>query len=219
MDNLELSVYLESLPLLWQGVKQTLLVAVYSLLVSSLGGLLFGILRTFTFRWLRTITRGYIEIFRAIPVLVFMFFFYFGLPIFWGVEVSSILAAVLALSLWGIAEVGEIVRGAIQSLPKGQSEAGNSIGLSSYQLYRFILIPQALRRMVPPVMNIFTRIIKTTSLSVLIGVIEMIKVGQQIIERTGQSVLMYTTLFILYFFICYPLSLWSKKLERKWRYA
>ncbi|MUG69305.1 amino acid ABC transporter permease [Paenibacillus validus] len=218
MDNSVISLLFKSIPLLFNGVIQTLWIAVYSLCISTVCGIVFGIFRMSSIRGIQILTRAYVEIFRAVPVLVFMFFFFFGLPILWGIEVPGILAAVLALSFWGIAEIGEIVRGALQSLPKGQTEAGKSIGLSTYQLYRHVLLPQALRRMIPPVMNIYTRMIKSTSLAVLIGAREMIKIGQEIIERTGQSLLIYTCLFIFYFLLCYPISLWSRKLERDWHY-
>ena len=99
-----------------------------------------------------------------------------------------------------------MVRGALQSVPRGQREAGLSIGLSSSQLYGYVLLPQALKRMTPPTINIYTRIIKTSSLAVLIGVVEVIKAGQQIIERTYESVLIYGVLFLFFFIVCYPLS-------------
>lgn len=125
----------------------------------------------------------------------------------------------LVLSLWGASEVGEVVRGALHSLPRGQREAGLSIGLNGPQLYGYVLLPQALKRMTPPTINVYTRIIKTSSLAVLIGVVDVIKVGQQIIERTYESVLIYGALFLFFFFICYPLSAASRVLERRWTQA
>ncbi len=106
----------------------------------------------------------------------------------------------LVLSLWGASEVGEVVRGALHSLPRGQREAGLSIGLDGPQLYGYVLLPQALKRMTPPTINVYTRIIKTSSLAVLIGVVDVIKVGQQIIERTYESVLIYGALFLFFSF-------------------
>ena len=132
--------------------------------------------------------RVYLELFRAIPVLVWLYLLFFGLPIFFGLSIPSFWCAVLVLSLWGASEVGEVVRGALHSLPRGQREAGLSIGLSDPQLYGYVLLPQALKRMTPPTINVYTRIIKTSSLAVLIGVVDVIKVGQQIIERTYESV-------------------------------
>ncbi|MCM3273403.1 amino acid ABC transporter permease [Paenibacillus elgii] len=206
-----------SLPQLGKGLLQTLTIALYCIVCSTVGGLVFGVLRASRSPWLGVLTRAYLELFRSIPILVWLFFFFFGLPIFFGIDLPGFACAVLVLSLWGMTEVGEAVRGALISLPKGQKEAGQSIGLSPVQLYIHVLLPQALRRMIPPVINVYTRIVKTTSLAVLIGVTEIIKTGQQIIERTGESVLIYGTLFLLYFALCYPLSVLSRKLENKLR--
>ncbi|TQR42642.1 amino acid ABC transporter permease [Paenibacillus popilliae] len=210
-----LDLLVVSLPQLAKGLYQTGLIAIWSIALSTIGGLLFGALRTSASPWLRLITRIYLELFRSIPILVWLFFFFFGLPIFFGLDVPSSVCAVLVLTLWGITEIGEVVRGALISLPKGQLEAGKAIGLSTVQLFQYILFPLALRRMIPPTINVYTRIIKTTSLTVLIGVTEVIKTGQQIIERTGEAVLIYGALFILYFILCYPLSALSRRLEHK----
>lgn len=210
-----LDLLVVSLPQLAKGLYQTGLIAIWSIALSTIGGLLFGALRTSASPWLRLITRTYLELFRSIPILVWLFFFFFGLPIFFGLDVPSSVCAVLVLSLWGITEIGEVVRGALISLPQGQREAGKAIGLSTLQLYAYILLPLALRRMIPPTINVYTRIIKTTSLTVLIGVTEVIKTGQQIIERTGEAVLIYGALFLLYFILCYPLSALSRRLEHK----
>lgn len=204
-----------SLPMLADGAAQTLSISLLSILLSTLGGVLYGSLRTLGVGWLNLLLRVYLELFRAIPVLVWLYLMFFGLPIFFAVSIPSFWCAVLVLSLWGASEVGEVVRGALQSLPRGQREAGLSIGLSGPQLFGYVLLPQALKRMTPPTINIYTRIIKTSSLAVLIGVVDVIKVGQQIIERTYESVLIYGTLFLFFFFICYPLSAASRVLERR----
>ncbi|UEP94205.1 amino acid ABC transporter permease [Bacillus pacificus] len=211
MGNSGINLLIESLPQLLKGLEQTLLIACFTIIISTIGGILFGIIRTSKITILRFISRTYIELFRSIPILVWLFLFFFGLPITLGIDVSS-----TALSLWGITEIGEIVRGALQSLPKGQVEAGKSIGMNKKQLYQYVLIPQAIRRMIPATINIFIRIIQTTSLTVLIGVTEVIKAGQQIVERTGEAFLIYGCLFIFYFLLCYPLSIWSRKLETRW---
>jgi len=123
--------------------------------------------------------------------------------------------------MWGIAEMGDIVRGAITSLPKHQIESGKAIGLTKNQIYLYIIIPQAIRRMIPAAINLSTRIIKTTSLVVLIGVVEVLKVGQQIIESSILSnpsapLWVYGWIAVLYFILCFPISIASKKLETKW---
>jgi len=208
-----------SLPQLGKGAAQTLSISLLGIVISTLGGVLYGVLRTLKVKWLDAILRVYVELFRAIPVLVWLYLLFFGLPIFFGLSIPSFWCAVLVLSLWGTTEVGEVVRGALHSLPRGQREAGLSIGLDGPQLYGYVLLPQALRRMTPPTINVYTRIIKTSSLAVLIGVVDVIKVGQQIIERTYESVLIYGALFLFFFFICYPLSAASRVLERRWTHA
>ncbi|CAK9891878.1 MULTISPECIES: amino acid ABC transporter permease [Pseudomonas] len=214
-----LELLLVSLPQLGKGAAQTLAISALSILFATLGGVLYGVLATLGKRCVNVLLRIYLELFRAIPVLVWLYLLFFGLPIFFAVSIPSFWCAVLVLSLWGASEVGEVVRGALQSLPRGQREAGLSIGLSGGQLYGYVLLPQALKRMTPPTINIYTRIIKTSSLAVLIGVVDVIKVGQQIIERTYESVLIYGALFLFFFFICYPLSAASRALERRWTHA
>ncbi|MDD1016288.1 amino acid ABC transporter permease [Pseudomonas rubra] len=214
-----LELLLVSLPQLSKGAAQTLAISALSILFATLGGVLYGVLATLRKRSVNVLLRIYLELFRAIPVLVWLYLLFFGLPIFFALSIPSFWCAVLVLSLWGASEVGEVVRGALQSLPRGQREAGLSIGLSSAQLYGYVLLPQALKRMTPPTINIYTRIIKTSSLAVLIGVVDVIKVGQQIIERTYESVLIYGALFLFFFFICYPLSAASRALERRWTHA
>ncbi|NIE76804.1 amino acid ABC transporter permease [Pantoea sp. Tr-811] len=208
-----------SLPLLAKGAAQTLAISALGILFATLGGVLYGVLATLGKRLLNIALQVYLELFRAIPVLVWLYLVFFGLPIFFAVNIPSFWCAVLVLGLWGASEVGEVVRGALQSLPRGQREAGLSIGLSGTQLYGHVLLPQALKRMTPPTINLYTRIIKTSSLAVLIGVVDVIKVGQQIIERTYESVLIYAVLFLFFFLVCYPLSAASRVLERRWAHS
>lgn len=214
-----LELLLVSLPQLGKGAAQTLAISGLGIVFSTFGGVLYGVLANLNLRSLNLLLRVYLELFRAIPVLVWLYLLFFGLPIFFALSIPSFWCAVLVLSLWGASEVGEVVRGALRSLPRGQREAGLSIGLGAWQLYGYVLLPQALKRMTPPTINIYTRIIKTSSLAVLIGVVDVIKVGQQIIERTYESVLIYGALFLFFFFICYPLSAASRALERRWTHA
>jgi polar amino acid transport system permease protein len=210
---------LVSAPQLARGAWATISIAFAAIFLSSLGGLLYGVLRSLQKAYLEPLLTLYLELFRAIPVLVWLYLLFFGLPIFTGASLSSFCCAVLVLSLWGASEVGEVVRGALQSLPRGQREAGLAISLNTWQLYRYVLLPQGLKRMTPPTINVYTRLIKTSSLAVLIGVVDVVKVGQQIIERTYESVLIYGFLFLFFFLLCYPLSAASRVLEKRWSYA
>lgn len=117
--------------------------------------------------------------------------------------------------------MGDLVRGALISIPKHQYESGTALGLTQIQIYRYIVIPQTLRRLIPLSINLATRMIKTTSLIVLIGVVEVLKIAQQIIEANRYTVpdsalWIYGTIFFLYFFTCWPISLLAGKLEKRW---
>ncbi|GJC06612.1 glutamine ABC transporter permease [Aeromonas hydrophila] len=207
---------MQALPLLAVGAGQTLAISLLAILFATLGGVGYGVLAQQGGRLTRGVLRVYLELFRVVPVLVWLYLFFFGLPIFFGLDIPAFWCAVLVLALWGASEVGEVVRGGLGSLARGQQEAGLALGLSRWQLYRHVLLPQALQRLTPPTINIYTRIIKTSSLAVLIGVVEVIKVGQQIIERTYGSLLIYGLLFLFFFLVCYPLSLTSRRLEQQW---
>lgn len=206
----------QALPLLAVGAGQTLAISLLAILFATLGGVAYGVLAQQGGRLVRGLLRLYLELFRVVPVLVWLYLFFFGFPIFFGLDIPAFWCAVLVLALWGASEVGEVVRGGLNSLARGQQEAGLALGLSTWQLYRHVLLPQALQRLTPPTINIYTRIIKTSSLAVLIGVVEVIKVGQQIIERTYGSLLIYGLLFLFFFLVCYPLSLASRWLEQQW---
>jgi polar amino acid transport system permease protein len=206
---------------LFEGLFVTVEIAFISIIIASILGVIIGLSRTTKYKPILFINRVYLELFRVIPTLVWLFIFYFGVTTALNVDISGIVISIIVFSLWGAAEMGDIVRGALQSLPKHQIESGKALGLSYYGLYRYVLIPQAIRRMLPGTINLATRMIKTTSLVVLIGVIEVVKVGQQIIESSRfkfptASFWVYAFIFILYFIICYPLSRISKKLETKW---
>ncbi|MCJ7977263.1 amino acid ABC transporter permease [Aeromonas veronii] len=206
----------QALPLLAVGAGQTLAISLLAILFATLGGVAYGVLAQQGGRLVRGLLRLYLELCRVVPVLVWLYLFFFGLPIFFGLDIPAFWCAVLVLALWGASEVGEVVRGGLNSLARGQQEAGLALGISTWQLYRHVLLPQALQRLTPPTINIYTRIIKTSSLAVLIGVVEVIKVGQQIIERTYGSLLIYGLLFLFFFLVCYPLSLASRRLEQQW---
>ncbi len=204
------------------GLLVTLKIAVVSVLISGVLGILFGIAMTSRSKAVRALCRAYLEAIRIIPLLVWLFLFYFGLTRAININLGGELISIVVFSLWGTAEMGDIVRGAMQSLPKHQKESGAALGLTAAQNYRYIIIPQIVRRLLPSAINLATRMIKTTSLVVLIGVVEVLKVGQQIIEVSilkapAASFWVYGLIFVLYFIICYPISLLSKQLERRWQ--
>lgn len=201
-----------------EGVGVTFLIAFSSIFFSCVFGFVLGYLMTLPSRVLSFLCRFYLESIRIIPILAWLFIVYFGFSFLF--NLSAIEACIIVFSLWGIAEMGDLVRGAISSLPKHQSESSRALGLSEIQIQIFIIFPQALKRLLPPLVNLFTRMIKTTPLAALIGVSDMLKVGQQIIEVNiidypQASFWVYGGIFLLYFLLCYPLSFVSRILERK----
>lgn len=203
------------------GLLVTGRIALISVVIGSALGILLGLLWTSKSRLVRVVCRLYLETFRIIPILVWLFIVYFGLTRMLDIHLEGEVVALLVFSLWGAAEMSDIVRGALESLPRHQLESGKALGLGFWGLYRYVLLPQAVRRMLPGAINLSTRMVKTTSLVVMIGVIDVIKVGQQIIERSiikepTASFWIYGFIFILYFLICYPLSKLAQKLETKW---
>lgn len=206
---------------LLEGLFLTFKISMISLIISFLGGIVEGIISTSEKKMVRFLTTLYLEVVRLIPILVWLFIFYFSIPILFKIHLEEEFVAILVFSFWGIAEIGDIVRGGIISISNHQKEAGEALGLSKVDIYRYILLPQAIRRIIPGSMNLGTRMIKTTSLLSLIGIIEVVKVGQQIIERgvlkEGNSAfIIYGMIMILYFVLCYPISFLSKSLEEKW---
>lgn len=158
------------------------------------------------------------------PQLVLLFIVYFGMARALGIHISGFNAAIIVFTMWGTAEMGDLVRGAISLIPKHQYEAAASIGLTRLQTMGYVVLPQALRRLIPQAMNLVTRMIKTTSLIALIGVVEVIKTGQQIVEAVrlefaSAALWIYLVILILYFLVCYPLSKWAGHLEEKWKEA
>lgn len=206
---------------LFEGLMVTARIAFISILIGSLLGIVLGVIWSSKSKWMRLVCRLYLELFRIIPILVWLFIVYFGVTTSLNMDLSGEVTSIIIFTLWGTAEMGDIVRGALESLPKHQSESGKALGFGTLGLYRYILIPQAVRRMLPGAINLATRMVKTTSLVVLIGVIDVIKVGQQIKEISRLQVptasfWVYGFIFVLYFIICYPLSKLSRRLESKW---
>lgn len=204
------------------GLLVTARIAFISIVFSTIFGIVLGVVMTSTKKTIVVVTRVYLDAVRIIPILVWLFLFYFGLPRLAGIHLEGEFCAILVFTLWGTAEMGDIVRGSITSLPKQQKESGIAIGLSSLQIYGYIIIPLAIRRLIPAAINLATRMIKTTSLVVLIGVVEVVKVGQQIIEASvlknpSATFWVYGFIFFLYFIICYPISCLSKRLENRWQ--
>lgn len=202
------------------GLWVTVWIALVSVAFSLVFGFLLGILMTSKNRIIRTVCKVYLEIMRIIPQLVLLFVAYYGLTRMFNISLSGEAASILVFTLWGSAEMGYLVRGALESVPKHQYESGRAIGLTERQIFFYIIIPQTLRSLIPLSMNLITRMIKTTSLVVFVGVIEVVKIGQQIIEANRlsnpyASIAIYFVIFMMYFFVCWILSLAASYIEKR----
>lgn len=205
---------------LMQGLLVTIEIAAISIIFSIILGMIFGIILTVKFKPLQIICRIYLEFMRIMPQLVLLFLAYYGLTRAFGISLSGEVASVLVFTLWGTAEMGDLVRGALETIPKHQYESGRAIGLTENQIFFYIIIPQTIRQLVPLAMNLITRMIKTTSLITFVGVIEVVKIGQQIIDANRLSVpnaaiAVYALIFFLYFIVCWPLSILAGYIEKK----
>ncbi|EAU00050.1 amino acid ABC transporter permease [Campylobacter curvus] len=211
----------QNLVRLAEGLLVSTEISLVSIVISLIGGLFLGVLMSSKNKFIFYTLKICLEIVRIMPQIVWLFLFYFGVSKAFGIHLSAFNASLIVFSLWGVFEMMDIVRGAIASIPKHQFESAASLGLSKMQIYAYVIIPLATRRLVPGAVNLLSRMIKTTSIVVLIGVIEVVKVGQQIIERNVFTNPMapfwiYGLIFFLYFIVCFPISKLSKRLEEKW---
>ena len=202
------------------GLGIALRISLISVLISIPLGILVGILMTFKNPILKAVLRVYLEIIRIMPQLVLLFIVFFGSTRALGVDISAELSAIIVFSLWGTAEMGDLVRGAIISIPKHQYESSEALGLSKKQTFIYIIIPQTIKRLIPLSINLITRMIKTTSLVLMIGVVEVIKVAQQITEANRTSSPnaafgVYLVVFMMYFIACTPISMLARYLEKR----
>lgn len=202
---------------LWVAVEISLI----SIAISIPLGILLGILMARRNIWIRIFTKLYLEFIRIMPQLVLLFIVFFGTTRSMGWNLPGETAAVIVFVMWGTAEMGDLVRGALLSIPAHQYESSDVLGLSRGQTYFYIILPQTLRRLIPLSINLITRMIKTTSLILMIGVVEVLKVGQQIIEANRMTSPngafgVFLVIFILYFIICWSVSMVAGYLERKW---
>ena len=203
------------------GLGVALEISMIAVVISIPLGILLGIIMTWKNPVTKVITRIFLEFMRIMPQLVLLFIVFFGSTRALGIDISGELSAILVLTLWGTAEMSDLVRGALTSIPKHQYESSAALGLDGSQTYRYIIIPQVVRRLIPLSINLITRMIKTTSLVLMIGVVEVLKVGQQIIEANrmaspNAAFGVYLTIFIMYFIVCWPISMLAGYLERRW---
>lgn len=206
---------------LLNGMWVTLRISLIAVALSIVLGILFGIVMTFKNPIVKAICRVYLEIVRIMPQLVLLFIVYYGSARLVGLKFEPEFAAIIVFTFWGTAEMGDLVRGALQSIPKHQYESAYALGMNRSQTYFSIIIPQTLRRLLPLSINLVTRMIKTTPLIVMIEVVEATKVARQIIDANrvvspNAAFGLFFVIFVLYFVVCWPISLLASRLEKKW---
>ena len=179
-------------------------------------GLVAGLMRLSKRWYIKFLSVVYIEIIRGVPLLMLIFWFYFLAPILLGKTLPEAESALVAFIVFTGAYIAEIVRAGVQALPKGQMEASRASGLSNLQAMRYVILPQALRNMIPSFVNQFVSLTKDTSLAYVIGVVELTRAAVQVNNRTLSAPMeIYLTILVMYFVICYVLTALSRKLEKK----
>lgn len=212
-----MSLALQSIPFLLKGLLVTLQVSGIVVLLSLVIGVALGLLLLYGTLPVRWLIRGLTDLIRGIPVLVLIFAVYYGLPVL-KVNLSSLTAAITALTLFTTAQVIETTRGALQSIHHGQTEASKAIGLTFGQRLLYVILPQALRRFLPPWINSVTDAVKGSALVSLVGVVDLMLAIQQVIGRVYQPMPLYVLGALIYFLINFSLSTLSRRLKRRFAY-
>ncbi|MDQ0912955.1 polar amino acid transport system permease protein [Streptomyces canus] len=197
------------------GLWSTVLLSLAAIATATLVGLLVAAVRTSRIPVLAQLARGYLEVFRGTPLLIQMLFIYFGAAYLSGFAISVFGAALLALTLYQGAYIAEVFRAGIEAVPRGQWEASRVLGLSRVQTFGGVILPQTRAIVLPPLVGQYLSLIKDTSIAVVIGYVELVRQGQAVIDRVGDPTTSYLAVAVLYFVICYPLSVLVRRMERK----
>ena len=208
------SLNVNHLMFLGYGALWTIGLSLIGLLGGGLAGFIIALCRISPNRIVRVLSTGYVQLIQGTPLLVIMFLTYFGLPAL-GVTVSPLMAAGASLTIFVSAYLGEIWRGCIQSVPKPQWEAAEGLALSRTQRMMKVILPQAIRIATPPTVGFMVQIIKNTSLASVVGFVELMRSGQIVNNSLFEPFAIYAIIAVVYFTMCYPLSLFSQKLERR----
>ncbi|ARI76450.1 amino acid ABC transporter permease [Halobacillus mangrovi] len=215
MEALLDSHFVRVLPFLWQGLGYTLLITAVGLLFGFILGAIVGLARLSKNKLIYVLSSIYVEVLRGTPILAQILFIYFGLPDLLGFNIDKITASIIAIAVNAGAYIAEIVRGAVYSIDKGQNEAGRSLGLTRGQTMRYIIWPQAFRRMIPPLGNQFVISLKDTSLFSVIAVGELLYMGQQYYGITFAAFEALTMVCLMYLAITVPTALYLRRVERR----
>ena len=212
--------------MLEEGLVNTLKIAAISLVGSFVIGVTFGTLLTIRFVPLRALIRLYVEVWRGLPILVTLFIVYFALPaVTLSLRFEALTAAAISLILWGSAQVAEATRGAVQSIPREQHEAAAALGFGWVGRHAFVIMPQALRRLLPPLVSLLVNIIQNTTIAQIIGVNEVLESGERSVERLTapppiglgeiHSFEIYAAVMVIFFVISFPLTRLAAYLEKR----
>lgn len=199
---------------LLDGLQWTLLLTLLAMVGGGLLGFLVALARTARPRWLRLSAAVYIQVIQGVPVLMILFLSYYGLSLA-GYRLPPLIAAGLSMTVYASGYLGEIWRGCIQAVPKTQWESAESLALSTFEQYRYVILPQAVRLSLPPTVGFLVQLVKNTSVASLIGFVELSRAGQLINNATFQPFRVFFAVALLYFLICYPMSQLSRRLERR----
>ena len=214
-----LELITENYTRLLEGMGRTLLLTFWSLILATVLGLIFGMMKAARGKIWHILSSVYVDGIRGIPVLVLAFFVYFGIPQGFGVNISIFQASLIVLSLNAGAYMAEIVRGGIQSVDRGQMEAARSLGLPYGKAMRKVVLPQAIRTMIPSIINQFIITLKDTSILSVIGYADLIKVAKAIIARNFEAFRMWLIVALMYLIVITVLSKIAKAIERRMTYA
>src|SRR6266487_1080730 len=209
--------------MLHEGLTATLRIAAYAVVGSTVVGVLLGTLLTIRFWPLQALIRLYVEVWRGLPILVTIFLVYFALPTTPVIHhrFGAITGAAIGLTLWGSAQVAEATRGAVQSIPREQHEAAAALGFGWIGRHRSVILPQALRRLLPPLVSLLANVIQNTTIASLIGVAELLATGQRSVERLqftspeSHAFAIYGAIMASFFLISFPLTRLAIFLERR----
>lgn len=205
----------KALPYLLEGLQTTLLIFVIAIIIGFLIGLVVALLRLAPIRFLNWIAKGFVDIIRGTPFIVQLFFIYFGLNSLHLFSLDNATAGIITVSINAGAYFSEIIRAGIQSIDKGQTEAARSLGLTSGETMRLIVLPQALRRMLPAITNQSIISLKDTSLLSVIGIADLTQQGQIQASATFEAFKIWLIVGVIYFVIIYLLSMLANFLERR----
>ena len=206
---------LKNWTILVAGFKYTLLLSLYSLGIGTVVGLLLALLRLSKIRIIDFLVSIFIDVFRSVPALVLLFWFFYNLPILTGISPSPLISAALALGLMTGAFLCEIIRGGILSIAKGQWEAAQALGMTTGQVYRRVVLPQAIVRMLPPVGSTFISLFKASALASVVAVTEVMWQAHVLIQYNFRAIETYTVVAFLYMIITYPQALVVNYLHRR----